>query len=276
MRNINTNIKTELNEELIFYIKIITLTLKSGIKIGFSEYDLAFILDNILYKPQNSFNLENFSNRNNSTNFSEILGVIDDEIITENDLISGKFLDSEIEIAVTNPKNLALGKVILFTGFVDKIINDNQKFYFEIKSFSEKLKRTITQNYSKKCRAVFTDSKCGLNKNTFTFNGSITSVLNDYQFADSARTQANFYFNYGVIKFTSGLNNGLSFDVKNYQDKIFEIFLATEFQPNIGDTYEVTTGCDKEFKTCITKFNNAINFRGEPFVPGNERLLRGF
>ncbi|KJV57529.1 phage conserved hypothetical BR0599 family protein [Orientia chuto str. Dubai] len=29
---------------------------------------------------------------------------------------------------------------------------------------------------------------------------------------------------------------------------------------------KLITGCDKTFSSCIKKFNNAINFRGEPFI----------
>jgi hypothetical protein len=33
-------------------------------------------------------------------------------------------------------------------------------------------------------------------------------------------------------------------------------------------------GCDKELDTCIARFNNAVNFRGEPFVPGTDKILK--
>lgn len=44
---------------------------------------------------------------------------------------------------------------------------------------------------------------------------------------------------------------------------------------NLGDDrclvdknlYEQNTSCDKKFITCCNKFNNAVNFRGEPFIP---------
>ncbi len=30
---------------------------------------------------------------------------------------------------------------------------------------------------------------------------------------------------------------------------------------------KIISGCDKNFITCCNKFNNAINFRGEPLIP---------
>ncbi|MBM3617735.1 MAG: beta tubulin, partial [Alphaproteobacteria bacterium] len=40
-----------------------------------------------------------------------------------------------------------------------------------------------------------------------------------------------------------------------------------------GDAYEAFAGCDKSFGTCRTRFSNAVNFRGEPHVPGLDRML---
>ena len=31
-------------------------------------------------------------------------------------------------------------------------------------------------------------------------------------------------------------------------------------------------GCDKRLATCIDRFANVLNFRGEPYVPGQDAL----
>jgi uncharacterized phage protein (TIGR02218 family) len=40
-----------------------------------------------------------------------------------------------------------------------------------------------------------------------------------------------------------------------------------------GDTFNAIAGCDKTKQTCIGKFSNIINFRGEPDVPGMDKML---
>ena len=48
----------------------------------------------------------------------------------------------------------------------------------------------------------------------------------------------------------------------------------TMAQPiQVGDTFTVTTGCDKRFATCLNRFNNAVNFRGFPQIPGNDFVI---
>jgi uncharacterized phage protein (TIGR02218 family) len=41
----------------------------------------------------------------------------------------------------------------------------------------------------------------------------------------------------------------------------------------VGNSFSLVAGCDKSFTTCAEKFNNAINFRGEPHVPGIDKML---
>ena len=41
-----------------------------------------------------------------------------------------------------------------------------------------------------------------------------------------------------------------------------------------GCSVELREGCDKRFDTCVTRFGNAANFRGEPHLPGNDLLTR--
>lgn len=39
------------------------------------------------------------------------------------------------------------------------------------------------------------------------------------------------------------------------------------------DGFTVTAGCDKQFGTCQAKFDNALNFRGFPNIPGNDFVV---
>ncbi len=36
----------------------------------------------------------------------------------------------------------------------------------------------------------------------------------------------------------------------------------------------VREGCDHLLDTCATRFGNAVNFQGEPFLPGNDQICR--
>jgi hypothetical protein len=42
----------------------------------------------------------------------------------------------------------------------------------------------------------------------------------------------------------------------------------------LGTRTELREGCDHTIGTCAERFGNAANFRGEPFLPGNDLLAR--
>src|SRR5919197_391085 len=78
----------------------------------------------------------------------------------------------------------------------------------------------------------------------------------------------------GLVTFASGVTAGRAIEVKRHtkRDGVVTIELWQEpVQPPLpGDTFSVTTGCDKHLATCRAKFSNTVNFRGFPHMPGND------
>jgi uncharacterized phage protein (TIGR02218 family) len=66
----------------------------------------------------------------------------------------------------------------------------------------------------------------------------------------------------------------LRFDILS-QDGL-ALFLNQPVRENVlpGARVELFEGCDKTIGTCAQRFNNAVNFRGEPYLPGNDALTR--
>jgi len=55
---------------------------------------------------------------------------------------------------------------------------------------------------------------------------------------------------------------------------LFTLAEGPPFAVEAGTGVEVRQGCDKRFSTCCTRFANAVNFQGEPHVPGNDLLMQ--
>lgn len=86
---------------------------------------------------------------------------------------------------------------------------------------------------------------------------------------------SNGYFDYGRCTMTSGLNNGLSMDVKSYVPGQWVLQLPFPYVVAPGDTYSMTPGCNKlATSDCKTKFNNIVNFRGFPYKPGLDKIVQ--
>lgn len=88
------------------------------------------------------------------------------------------------------------------------------------------------------------------------------------------------YFDNGVFTWTSGPNNGFSIEVHSYVPGQITFVLPIGFPsigkaaPQVGDTYSLHAGCDYSMATCRDRFNNIVNFRGEPYLPGTDKLMQ--
>jgi hypothetical protein len=82
------------------------------------------------------------------------------------------------------------------------------------------------------------------------------------------------YFDGGLFTFTSGLNAGLSMEIKSYAPGVFVLQLPFPYAVSIGDAYTAIAGCDRSLTTCRDKFANVVNFRGEPYLPGIDKTIQ--
>lgn len=84
------------------------------------------------------------------------------------------------------------------------------------------------------------------------------------------------WFNWGVVKMLTGECAGAACEVWDWNNTTKELKLVHFFPDQIvaGDKFIVHTGCDKMRSTCRDKFQNVINFRGHPDVPGLGQYFR--
>lgn len=80
-------------------------------------------------------------------------------------------------------------------------------------------------------------------------------------------------FDYGLVRWITGLNAGLSMEVKEYSPGVVMLQLPMQHPIAAGDQYELEQGCDRSFARC-RQLNNTINFRGEPHLPGQDKVMR--
>lgn len=120
------------------------------------------------------------------------------------------------------------------------------------------------------------DAGCTLLKSAFTVAGHVTSVTDGAHFGSNL-TQADDYFDLGVITFTSGVNNGFGASVSSYKNASGALVLRLPFPtpPAVGDTFSIYPGCDLQQSTCSSKFNNLPHFSGQPYIPEASTVVDG-
>jgi hypothetical protein len=78
----------------------------------------------------------------------------------------------------------------------------------------------------------------------------------------------------GTLVFLSGPNAGIKRDVFTFDQGAVELFVPLPNTCDVGDEVMLVIGCDNQIQTCAATFNNAFNFRGEPFMPTAETLTQ--
>ena len=84
------------------------------------------------------------------------------------------------------------------------------------------------------------------------------------------------WFNYGGLTFEDGANAGKLLQIKDWvtAGDDLELLFAAPFDIAPGTAVRLYPGCDNRKSTCINPFDNILNYRGEPYVPGTDFLTR--
>ncbi len=250
------------------------ISLNQGGLLLFTDSDQDILFDQELYNSGAYFTPSSIisSNELAQDNFT-ISGVIDEKFITEEMLLAGDLLNSYLEVFLINLANLTEEKIILKTGWIGEIKYRQQNFTAEVHSLAAKTNNIIGKCYSSSCKAQFGDNFCKINLVNYSFYGAITKLLKNNSFIDNSRTEPDDYFYQGILTFISGSQKSHKYSVSYYKESKISLDILFDLKLEIGNKYVVTVGCDRSIDTCINKFNNVLNFRGEPYIPNRHKLV---
>jgi hypothetical protein len=161
-------------------------------------------------------------------------------------------------------------------GRIGQVNTSGQTFSSELMGIAKKLEKPLVRPYLPSCYAALGDSECGVNLAGYTITGTLESVdTSGLVLTDTANiTAAVNAYAYGLITMTSGESSGYSMDVKSSTVGTLTLQQRLPFGVAAGDTYTLVQGCDKSLATCKNTYNNVINFRGFPHMPGMDQVLR--
>jgi uncharacterized phage protein (TIGR02218 family) len=278
MKQISTALETHISGEVTTLATCWKLKRQDNTIFGFTNLDRDIVFESVTYKANTGFTPSAIVNTSSlAVDNLDVEGMLSSGSITEIDILAGRYDFAEIEIFQVNYNDLTQGSLKLRRGWLGEVSLHKQQFVAEIRGLTQRLSQTIGELFSPSCRATLGDNRCKVNMSLHTVTGNITAATNSQIFQDSSRTELSDIFTFGTISFTSGANNGLSMEVKEYlrisSIGRFQLVLPMPYTITVGDTYSLTKGCDKTIKTCFARYNNVTNFRGEPSVPGLDRML---
>jgi uncharacterized phage protein (TIGR02218 family) len=275
MQNISDPLKQHLAQEVTTLATCWKIMRKDGLVLGFTDHDSDIMYNAITYLAATAMGATAVTSALGlSVDNLEIEGMLSNDAIAENDILAGLYDYAQIDVFQVNYTDLSQTSLSLKTGWLGEITLRAGQFVGEVRGLSVHLQTTLGEVYTPSCRASFGDARCKFDISTLTVNGQVSAFADTIKITDTSRSENDGHFDYGIITFQSGLNTGISREIKRYQLQAFTLNEPLPFAVTAGDNYVAIAGCDKRFDTCVNRYNNALNFRGEPHVPGTDKLLK--
>lgn len=277
MKNISSGLRAAIDAGEICYLYEIAA--QDGTTRRFTDHDNTLVVGGNTYTPSAGVGRIKMKTTNNAeVSNQEVAATILD--MPEDELKGGKWDSSKIEVAICSWKTPGEGKLVVFKGEIGVIQWTDEGFRADIQNYLRNLGRNIGNIVTANCRhALFSQDGpgrvgyCGVDQAVYTSTGTITDILSQrLKFKISNTGRPSEWASSGTIKFTSGILNGLTYEVKIHSvdggllGESIELYLPTLTNVTVGTTFELYAGCDKRLTTCKEKFGNAANFGGFPHL----------
>ena len=282
MKSISGGLATHLTQEVTTLARCWKIVRQDGMSFFFTTHDVDLVVAGDTYKALTGFSATAVANASDlSVDNMEVMGVFDDASITLEDLRAGAFDFATVFIFIVNWSDLTQGILKQRRGTLGEVTSSPQGWFSgELRGMSQLLQQQIVEQYGPTCRADLFDSRCGLDKTNYISLGHAASVTDKTHINIVIDTPSTIYtanddwFKFGVLKWATGLNTGRAIEVKswNHSTGDIEFYTFNGYVVAPGDTFQIIPGCDKSLTACRDKFNNIVNMRAEPYLPGNDQI----
>lgn len=202
---------------------------------------------------------------------AEIAGALSHDAISETDLAAGRFDGAHVTMGLVDWETLEAET--LFTGAIGAVGREGAQFSAELASVKQQLQREIVPRTSPACRAEFCGDGCTLSGALHTHEAMIAGISADRQWVSVAGiVSSNFAF--GWLRPIDGSDAGMTLRIRAVENEWLVLERPLAAGAYAGIRVVLREGCDHTVTTCAERFANAVNFQGEPYLPGNDLLTR--
>lgn len=279
MRPIPSALQSKLDAGVTTLCRCWVIKRADGVTQGFTDHDEDVALDAVACRAGGGLTGSEVTQKLGlAVDSSELSGALAADALNESDLAAGRYDGATVEIWLVDWSEPVL-RLLLAKGTLGEVRREGQAFTAEVRGLSDRLAQESGRLYTATCSADLGDGRCRIDLTSPAFRGAGAVIFSEATAAFTASGLDGFedgWFTAGKLTFTGGANSGLSVEVKSHRKAgaVRLVLWQAMAEPIVtGDTFLVTAGCDKRFETCRARFNNAVNFRGFPHVPGNDFVI---
>lgn len=255
------------------------VTRRDGTELGFTDHDQPLVFEGITFSADSGLSARAIEQTTGlAVDNSEVVGVLTDPAIREADIAAGLFDGAQVRCWIVNWAAVEQRKLV-FRGTLGEIERSSGAFRAELRGLAEALNRAGGRVYQKACDAVLGDVRCGVNLDDIAYQKETEIVSIDRGVRFTLPSQPEYsdgWFSRGRVLVRSGAAKGAIGVVKQDREvggsRLVETWEILSPALSPGDLVRLEAGCDKRIETCRVKFDNLLNFRGFPDIPGEDWL----
>lgn len=245
---------------------------RDGVALGFTSHDRDLRFDGLLHRaapgmlPSAIRLTSGFE-----PDSAEMQGALAHDALSSDDLASGRFDGATVEVGAVDWETGE--REILFGGTIGSVEEQGTRFTAELQSAKALLDIDPLPRTSPSCRAEFCGPGCNLSLARFSREAIVVASHPQNAAVDfDLPAPADFLF--GSIRWLDGPLAGLASRIVGVEGTalVLEGELPHAIEPGLRAL--LNEGCDHLLATCASRFGNAANFQGEPFLPGNDLLAQ--
>ena len=246
---------------------------RDGVSLGFTTHDQDLWFDGVMHRATPGM-LPSAIRR--SAGFepdsAEVQGALSHGSINAVDLATGRFDSARVLIGLVDWESLE--RHIIYRGSIGGVTEEAGTFAADLVSRKAELQRDPVPRTSPSCRAAFCGPGCTLSAARFTHSGTLIGF--ELAGNSAAITTAVALTNLagGTLRWLDGPYAGLTTDIAAVQGGRLLLSIPLDQAPPAGTRMILREGCDRTLNTCAVRFANAVNFQGEPYLPGNDLITR--
>lgn len=246
---------------------------RDGVTLGFATHDRDLWFDGLLHRAAPGLTPSAIRRSADlQPDSAEVEGALAHEAIAATDLRTGRYDGARILVGLVDWETLE--REVIYRGAIQAVAEEAGRFTAELASRKAELQRDFVPRTSPTCRAEFCGPGCALSGAAFDHR----AVLASHDPAQNAVTLTlavpPVRLLGGTLRWIDGAYAGLGMGVAGLSGGALILDRPLDLPLPMGTRAVVREGCDRTLATCATRFGNALNFQGEPFLPGNDSISR--
>ncbi|MBO9574507.1 MAG: DUF2163 domain-containing protein [Sphingobium sp.] len=261
-----------LAQELCAFAFCWRLERRDGVTIGLTSHDRALHVGGLDYAPAPGITPSAILRGGDPrADLAEVQGALSSAALSETDLDAGRWDGAAAMLHLTEWTAPGVLWLELARGTLGSVAQSGASYSVALRGMGARLARPVAPATSPTCRARLGDADCSVDLRPLQRVAALEEI--EGEVVRFGGLDAGLY-PFGSLRWLTGACAGI---VQMIVDQDGDGLVLAEPPPlpvMSGVLALLTQGCDKRLATCSARFGNAVNFRGEPFLPGMDLLTR--